>query len=379
MTKRTDIWDVIVVGAGPAGSIAALMAARRGLKTLLVDRAQFPRTKVCGSCLNEGLLELLRGIGLDAASQFPTAPTLKQATFNLNGRAISFPLPGGIALSREAFDHWLVQECIRSSVDFLPETSARIGPCTDETRSVILIQGGAPNGVVHHARTVVCATGLTSSAIDGIIWKSPRWRKNRIGIGAVLDEDFIDLDRHEIFLNVRKWGYAGLVRLEDNRIDFAAAVDPQFIRRCGSPNKSLARMIEGVGRRVNMPPEFQFRGTPPLTRHARQVGLPRLFLVGDAAGYAEPFTGEGMHWAVLSSAIASDLVAQCATGDDPIKLARQWQALWKASLGGRWKRCLFISQVLRFPRTLGALSGMIPAPDKLKQTLASSFSGQGNR
>src|SRR5207244_156620 len=59
------VWDVIVVGAGPAGSLAALQLARRSLAVLLVDQAIFPRWKVCGSCLNLRALSTLAAVGLE--------------------------------------------------------------------------------------------------------------------------------------------------------------------------------------------------------------------------------------------------------------------------------------------------------------------------
>ena len=62
-------WDVIVIGAGPAGALAAREAARRQLKTLLVDRKTFPRTKVCGSCLSRRALSVLEHAGLSRKSQ----------------------------------------------------------------------------------------------------------------------------------------------------------------------------------------------------------------------------------------------------------------------------------------------------------------------
>ncbi|MHC5542449.1 FAD-dependent monooxygenase, partial [Singulisphaera rosea] len=57
-------WDVIVIGAGPAGALSALLAARSGLSTLLVERKRFPRPKVCGTCLNRSAVELLESLGL---------------------------------------------------------------------------------------------------------------------------------------------------------------------------------------------------------------------------------------------------------------------------------------------------------------------------
>lgn len=375
MTNSPTEWDVIVVGAGPAGSISALLAARRGLRTLLVDKSKFPRTKVCGSCLNQGLVELLAGIGLDPAARFPTAPTLERATFNIKGRPWTFPLSGGMAISREALDHWLVEECIQENVHFMPETSARIGPSTSSSREVTLSEAGTSESRKLRARAVIAATGLAGITIQGNTKTSPRWRSNRVGIGAIADEYFAEVDRGEILMFTERWGYAGLVRLEDNRIDIAAAVDPRVLRECGSPLAAMSRLLKVAALSQNLPDNLQVRGTPLLTGRSRSVAIPRLFLVGDAAAYAEPFSGEGMHWAVLSSTLAAGLVEKCATGGPPSDLAKMWQREWSRSIGRNWRRCLLFSQALRYPDAMSLVSGMIPAPERLKESLAVKFSG----
>ncbi len=116
-------------------------------------------------------------------------------------------------------------------------------------------------------------------------------------------------------------GYLGLVRLEDGRLNLAAALDPCWMRVCGGPGPAAARLLAEVG----WPPvpnlaEQNWRGTPALTRQARRRAAERLFLIGDAAGYIEPFTGEGMAWALAagtgrrSSGRAGRAVLASATG-----------------------------------------------------------------
>src|SRR5690349_12609429 len=100
--RRT--WDVLVVGAGPAGSEAALGLARRGLSVLLVDQAAFPRWKVCGCCLNGRALALLARAGLGELPARLGAVPLTHIDLRSTGRAAQLRLSGGAALSRTALD-----------------------------------------------------------------------------------------------------------------------------------------------------------------------------------------------------------------------------------------------------------------------------------
>ncbi len=93
-------WPVIVVGAGPAGALAARELARRDRAVLLVDRAAFPRGKVCGCCLNARALATLAGVGLaDLAARHGAVP-LRQLLVAGRGCRAQLPLPGGAVLAR---------------------------------------------------------------------------------------------------------------------------------------------------------------------------------------------------------------------------------------------------------------------------------------
>ena len=101
-------WDVVVVGAGPAGSTAARLLAARNLTVLLVDRAEFPRHKVCGSCLNHAVLQALNGIGEGQTPRQMGAVPLTSIELAGSGRRVRVPLPRGCVLSRSRLDSGLV-------------------------------------------------------------------------------------------------------------------------------------------------------------------------------------------------------------------------------------------------------------------------------
>ncbi|HEY2147947.1 MAG TPA: FAD-dependent monooxygenase, partial [Pirellulales bacterium] len=122
-------WDAIVVGAGPAGSIAARQIARAGKSVLLVDKATFPRSKVCGSCLNATGAALLERIGLGHLLGDLGAEPLDEIALAAAGRSVCLGIPrGGAVVSRAALDAALVSEAVTAGAMFHGATRARLQP-----------------------------------------------------------------------------------------------------------------------------------------------------------------------------------------------------------------------------------------------------------
>ena len=137
-------WAVVVVGAGPAGAVAAGLLARAGGSVLVVDRSAFPRNKVCGCCLNGRALSALADAGLgDLPARLGAVPV---RAFHLaaGGREAELRLDRGVSLSREAFDAALIRHAIACGADFLPATRAAHAatPSADGRRLLLSGQGG---------------------------------------------------------------------------------------------------------------------------------------------------------------------------------------------------------------------------------------------
>jgi flavin-dependent dehydrogenase len=94
--------------------------------------------------------------------------------------------------------------------------------------------------------------------------------------------------------------------------------------------------------------ELPWKGTPALTRRAKQLAGERWFAVGDAAGYVEPFTGEGMAWAVMSAAALAPLATRAVQRWDAT-LVREWEETHRRVIGSRQRVCRIVSRVLRSP------------------------------
>jgi 2-polyprenyl-6-methoxyphenol hydroxylase-like FAD-dependent oxidoreductase len=143
------------------------------------------------------------------------------------------------------------------------------------------------------------------------------------------------------------------VRVEDDRLDVAAAFDASFVKSAGGPGVAAETVLQ----EVNWPvpgglAELPWRGTPALTRRPARLAGRRLFVVGDAAGYVEPFTGEGMAWAVASAAALAPLAARAIREWDD-GLVSEWEATHSRVVGRRQRVCRVVSRVLRSPRLTG--------------------------
>jgi flavin-dependent dehydrogenase len=347
------LWDAVVVGAGPAGATAARELAGLGRRVLLVDRARFPRRKVCGCCLNGSAAATLRAVGLGGLLSDSGAVPVRDLRLSVNGISAELPLPATVALSREAFDAALVRAAVAAGAGFLPEVAASVGSVDGGSRSVTL---NTLCGLrVVKARLVVGADGLSGRSAESQVEPG-----SRLGIGAVLPADAgAGYPAGRLFMAVGRGGYVGLVRLEDGRLDVAAAADPGFVRDAGGPGPAASQILESSG--FPIPSGWagaDWRGTPLLTRRAGVPAGERLLVVGDAAGYVEPFTGEGMAWA-LAAGRAVAPIADRGIREWDQRLITEWSAVHRRAVAGRQTVCRAAAFVLRRPGAAGLITALL--------------------
>jgi flavin-dependent dehydrogenase len=372
-----QLWDVIVVGAGPAGAFAAHQLARRKVKVLLVDKLSFPRWKVCGCCLNGQALSILQSGGMGPLVESLEGVPVQQIVLASGGRQAILPLPSEMVLSREAFDAGLIQAAKTAGTDFLPETYAHLGLAHSGSREVILRQGAQKTKAL--TQLVLAADGLggrllrTASSHDGRLdsgLRNPVSSRNRvsqavknsrIGAGTITTNGPTSYAEGTIFMACGAGGYVGVVRLEDGRLAVAAAFDSPLVKLAGTPGKAASAILRQAGLApIPSLSELPWRGTPRLTRRAGKRAFCRLFVLGDAAGFVEPFTGEGIAWALASSVAVTPLAIQAIRSWDP-SLEHQWIAKYQGVVARRQIVCRAAASLLRRPRLIDLLVRILSA------------------
>jgi menaquinone-9 beta-reductase len=383
-------WDVAVIGAGPTGALAARQLSLLGLRTLLVDRSSFPREKVCGGCISGLGRRLLECVGLADLLDSSHAGPLGRFELAAGGRRVSFDLPAGAAVSRFSFDAALVHHAVQAGVAFVSGTTTVVRGLAAECRLRRIVLQQDDRRRVAQARMAIVADGLGRTSLKQHRAFAPRVAAaSRIGLGATLPGTAAEIDAGNVLMSVARDGYVGLVRVPGDAINLAAAVDPNRVREHG-PAETVRRILIQAGVK---PPTgldaLDWRGTGLLTRHSRRVAAPRLLVLGDAAGYVEPFTGEGMTWGMLSAVLAAPLVAdwlgrdaaesmdRLAVRRECRRLAHDWSAVVRAQIAPRQRDCRILAGVLRNPAAVRAAMAVIGVAPALVRPLIGHFWNAG--
>ena len=158
-------------------------------------------------------------------------------------------------------------------------------------------------------------------------------------------------------------GYVGLVRLEDGRLNVAAALDLALIRRAQGVGAAVTALLKEAGLwPIEGLRAQSWHGTPALTRRPARVAGERLFVLGDAAGYVEPFTGEGIAVALASGKAVAPLAIEASRQWSPALMSR-WKRLHRGLFGSRQRTCRIVTGLLRRPRlTRAAVTVLSRAP-----------------
>lgn len=350
----TSSWDVVTIGAGPAGSLASCLLARLGARVLLVERKAFPRAKVCGGCLNAHALASLERTGLAGRVRALGARPIAEVRVRQRSRSVTLPLPPGLAVSRAALDGELAAVAVGAGVVFAPETTALVidegvSPAHEGWRKVSLTHHRGSPSIVR-AHVVLVADGLSHSSLRACpSLRSVPARGARVGVGGFAPAGAIETTPGAITMAVGRHGYVGAVEVEDGRINVAAALDGSFLKAHAGTTQALAAILAEAGLRGECRLDaVDWSGTIPLTRRMAHPASRRLFVLGDAAGYVEPFTGEGMAWAFAAAEAVAPLAAS-AIADWHDDLADAWVATYARQIGGEQRWCRAVARILRLP------------------------------
>ena len=224
-----QLWDVVIIGAGPTGSLAARQLALAGANVLLVDRLSFPRWKVCGCCLNGRAVSILEQTGVLEDVHAAGAVSLTNFELWASRQSLTLSLPTSLSLSRTQLDALLVRAAIAAGAAFLPETEARLGCLTSDYREVVLARHA--ESVSIRGKVVLVCEGLNHRLLSRTKeFSSYVDERSCIGAGAVTPLKRGMFKEGTIFMAVGRAGYVGAVLVEDGLLNLAAALNPDFLK-----------------------------------------------------------------------------------------------------------------------------------------------------
>jgi geranylgeranyl reductase family protein len=299
---KMETFDVAIVGGGPAGSTCAAFCAGAGLRTLLLEREKFPREKVCGDCVNPSCWSVLNG--LDLAERVRALPhsKLDQVEFiAIGGRKISVDLPcgdeGEFSIKRNLFDDLLLRRARELDAHVREETT--ITALVHNRGWKIETAGGES----FEARTLVGADGRNST-VARLCNLLPRTERERIALQSHLP--LPDNFGNCVVLQFLPNGYSGQAPVNDHELNVCLVAKP----------REMDALKAWATKRFGISSDHAWRTITPLTRAAIPPQHENLFFIGDAARVVEPFTGEGIYYAMRSGELAAKTIAKIIRGED---------------------------------------------------------------
>ena len=301
--------DVVVVGAGPAGASLALRLARAGIGVTVVERTRFPRRKVCGEYLNSGALALLDELGMLERVRHEASPLRGIRLVAAAGRqsapaSVELPFAGAaLAVPRERLDALLLEAACEAGARVVWGRVEALERDGDRITGVVVRDGSGETASLS-ARCVVGADGIGSIVARKAGLSRPPVGVRRFalgghyagfgdlggfvemyaGAGAYFALNPLSGDRTNVMVVVR----------EEQLAEWAGAVDEGLRGKAAALGRGH-RSFDGVarcGERVSI---------GPLAHDVHRAGAPGVLLVGDAAGFLNPFTGQGVFLALASA------------------------------------------------------------------------------
>jgi menaquinone-9 beta-reductase len=325
--------DVLIVGAGPGGSTAAYHLARHGIDVTLLDKASFPREKVCGDGLTPRAIVALQRMGIDTDD--PRFERHGGLRIHSRRTMLELPWPAledfpgfGLTMTRHSFDEILVRRAEKAGT-VLRERMEAISPGIDDgwVTGATVRDLERDEEVDVRARFVIAADGAASRfAAQAGVRRDPT---KPLGIAA---RRYYRIDRHpgpwlEVWMDLWEGdeimpGYGWLFALPDGSVNLGAGVLNTFksFKDVSAPRvfEAFTRMLpEDWGVSEETAEGRALSGPLPMGGSRVPAAVPGMLVVGDAAGLVNPFNGEGIAYAMETGELAAELVHEALVSNRP--------------------------------------------------------------
>ncbi|NWF96977.1 MAG: geranylgeranyl reductase family protein [Candidatus Thorarchaeota archaeon] len=372
------VYDLLVIGAGPAGSVCAMHAAKAGLKVLLVDKAKFPRFKSCGGALSKRTHRQLGpkaklGVNCNADGLVVWSPGLKAADYEE---------PNCLDLVvRTEWDHKVLMDAADSGAEVLEATMAKTVSKNGDKYKVSLSSG---NQVSCRYLVIGDGAGLRSYK-KSLGFQQPYDHMARTVCAEIpLDDSIIDETlgtrrKIHIFFGVVPRGYGWLFPKRGHLnvgIGFGNASAPSLTQF-----EVFDRFVTQLKEKKMVPSDCDFScrvAHPiPFKKPFEPIGSDSALLIGDAGGFVSPVTGEGLYYGTASGLHAAQAISAQIDGTAQVDLVSDYTSRWMADFGtdmihsGLW----LANFVYRSQKRMELMVRMMIADEKTRRTAARMIMG----
>ena len=310
--------DIIIIGGGPAGASAALFLEKKGYRITLLDQARFPRDKICGEFVSPAAddifaeLEILESIeALNPKRLSGVAISAYEGSF----LKIPYPLSSdgktmtSLSMERSILDNLMVDHVRKSRVELME--GFKVTDLLFEDNNVCGVRGHGETKTRLNikAKLVIDAGGRNSISLRRLNLKKNSFGKRKVALAAHWKG--FKADSHYCYMHVSHPGYTGIAPVSADKVNVVLVVDKnnlvkqdvdEFFVKIVLGNQLRRKFLDGCS------PIEKVRVTDSLSYSVKKPKCGGLLLVGDATGFIDPFTGEGIYLSLRSSQLAAEVI-----------------------------------------------------------------------
>jgi flavin-dependent dehydrogenase len=362
--------DILVAGGGPAGAVAATILARGGARVRLIDRARFPRDKLCGDTLNPGALGLLEDLGLGhvaAGGLVVHGMTVTGPGARIDGRYPDGAI--GRAIRRRDLDAALLRAAADAGVQ-IEEAVTVTGPIVSDgrVRGVTVRSRGDERALT--APLTIAADGRRSRVAFRLGLARHPTRPRRWAIGGYYDgvSGLTALGE----MHIRSRGYFGVAPLPGGLANACLVLDAP--RDLSNPSRALDAAVRADPATADrFAAAYQCEPVSvigPLAVDVQTAGMLGLLLAGDAAGFIDPMTGDGLRFAIAGAMLAARAAGEYLDGRvaDPHRALTEWR---RDLFQSKWRFNRFLRRLVAAPAAVRAAAvGARAVPSAVQLAIA---------
>jgi menaquinone-9 beta-reductase len=378
-------YDVIVIGAGPAGSTISTLLAQSGRRILLLEKSRFPREKLCGEFITPECLTVFGRLGvLDRMIDTGAKVIRRWTLFAPDGRGVEAPLDwiaGGhghaIGLSRAQMDSIMLERAREAGVE--TRVGFHVAPRFRLEDGLSLIEGKADGETVEQfsARVVIDASGRNGAFSRQTVQRPSLLGGSRL-FGCKVHLRAVEglCEKGELFFF--RNGYGGLSNVEGDRTNLCFLTTEATLREARGDRQKLLDLTMGSNpaarrRLQNAVIDGEWLGTGPLN-YGRKRSIPGMIAIGDAGAFIDPFTGSGILLALKSGELAATVINRSLVEGvcDIDLVAKRYDQLYRSQFGLRFQVCSLLRNIAFKPVIRDALVTALSRYNSLVKIIALS-------